>query len=399
MKKKIFVTLAANSLGMVMLTSLPGVAWAQSSVTLYGIVDGGVEYLSGLAHGSLVHTESGYALPTRWGMKGVEDLGGGTKAFFRLESGASLMTGKIGNGSFFGRVAVVGFSNDAWGQFRMGNFGITELAQDAAFLADPQWELPYAIETLVRGRNWSQAGNGLEYTSPTIHGFTLKGQYDLGNSTHWNEGASGPNQMGEFTQGRSDGIQLSYEQGPAYLTVAYDEIRDGNGLFDNVYLNSRSLMAAGTYQLGAVKLYAGYQHLSAPDSTSASVFGSGVNPVLPSGATVPTSAEQEWLGAQWQVDPANSLTAGIYHANANHGNGNATLYTLGATHNLSKATFLYAEAGYVSNSKTSNIGLGDGFTDPYGPNGNDDPASGGSSTAPNYGRGQQGVFAGIVHKF
>lgn len=399
MKKKMKATVAANVLGTVILASLPRIAQAQSSVTLYGILDGGIEYLSGLAHGSLVHMVSGYALPTRWGMKGVEDLGGGKKAFFRLESGASLMTGAIGNGSLFGRVAVVGLSNDAWGQFRMGNFGITELAQDGAFFVDPQWELPYAIETLVRGRDWSQAGNGLEYTSPSIHGLTLRGQYDLGNSTHWNEGASGPNQMGEFTQGRSDAIQLTYERGPVYLTAIYDEIRDGNGQFDNVYLNSRSLMTAGTYQLGAVKIYAGYQHLSAPDSTNASVFGPGVNPALPSGATVPTSAEQVWLGAQWQVNPVNSLTVGLYHSNANNGNGNATLYTLGGTHSLSKATFFYAEAGYVSNSKTSNIGLGDGFTDPYGPNSNNDPANGGSSTAPNYGRGQEGVFAGIVHKF
>jgi predicted porin len=397
--KKIKVGLSSSLLAAALLAGLSGTAHAQSSVTLYGVLDGGVEYLSGLAHGSLLHTESGYALPTRWGMKGVEDLGGGTTAFFRLESGASLMTGKIGNGSLFGRVATVGLANPDWGQFRVGNFGITELAQDAAFMVDPEWELPYAIETLVRGRDWSQAGNGLEYTSPSIHGLTLRGQYDLGNSSHWNEGASGPNQMGEFTQGRSDGIQLNYEQGPVYLSVAYDEIRDGNGLFDNLYLNSRSLMAAGTYQWGKVKIYAGYQHLGAPDATITSVFGAGVDPKLPVGATVPTSAEQEWLGAQWQVTPFDSLTAGIYHSNANHGNGNATLYTLGGTHNLSKQTFFYAEVGYVRNSQTSNIGLGDGFTDPYGPNSNNDPINGGDSTAPNYGRGQEGVFAGIVHKF
>lgn len=380
------------------LLSVSAAARADGGVTLYGLIDTGFEYLSGLPQGNLLHAESGYAFPSRWGLRGTEDIGAGTKVVFRLEAGFSTTTGGINNGSFFGRNATVGMSNPRWGQWRVGNFGITEMAQDS-FDVDPQWMQPYSIVTLVRGRNWSQAGNGIEYTTPSMHGLTLKGQYDLGNSTHWNEGASGPNQLGEFTQGRSDAIGATYEGGPVLLMAIYDEIRDGNGQFDNVYVNSRSLLLGGSLQEGPVRFYAGYQHLSAPGASNAGMFANGVPTALPPGATLPTQVDHEWLGVQWQATSADSLTAAVYHSNANHGNGNATLYTLGGTHNLSKRTFLYAEAAYLRNSATSNIGLGDGFSDPYGANVRDDPASNSTSTAPDYGQSQQGVFAGIVHKF
>ncbi|MEW9585869.1 porin [Paraburkholderia sp. DGU8] len=168
--------------------------------------------------------------------------------------------------------------------------------------------------------------------------------------------------------------------------------------FDNVYLNSRSLMTGGTVTLGPVKLFAGYQHLSAPNASNAGVYGAAGTPTaLPDGVSLPTSVNHEWLGANWQVTPATALSGAVYHANAN--NGNATMYTLGGTYNLSQRTFLYSEVGYMRNSSTSNIGLGNGYSDPYGANINNDPASGSTSTAPNYGHSQEGVFAAIVTAF
>jgi len=373
---------------------------AQSNVTLYGQIDNGIQYLSGLPTGDHEFSlETGGFDSSRFGLKGSEDLGGGTSAIFRLESAIDTLNGTIGNGSLFARNATVGLSNAAWGTFKMGNIGVDEIAEDS-YEVDPQLMQFYGIETLVRGRNWSQAGNTLEYTSPTFRGLTFKGQYDLGNSTSWNQGDSGPNQLGNFTQGRSDGLKLKYVNGDMELTAIYDEIRDGNGEFDNVYVNSRSILAGGQFTVGPVKVYTGYQHLGAPNASNLGVYGAGGSPTtLPGGVSLPTAVDHEWLGALWQASPATAFTLAVYHANANKGNGNATLYTLGGTYNLSKSTFFYAEAGYVHNSSTSNIGLGDGYSDPYGANINNDPASGSSSTAPNYGHGQEGVFAGIMKKF
>ena len=126
------------------------------------------------------------------------------------------MNGTFANGSFFEGQATVGLQNDTWGQIKFGNMGSAEISQYSGDV-DPQQTKKYAIGTLVRGRIFSQAANGAEYLSPTIAGFTLQGQYDLTNSPTWNAGnpGSAPGQLGTSSglgssQGRSDGIKLSY---------------------------------------------------------------------------------------------------------------------------------------------------------------------------------------------
>ncbi|CAN7671052.1 porin [Caballeronia sp. LjRoot34] len=397
MKKQLTLATALVALG-----ALPAVADAQSSVTLYGVIDTGFQYQNGMPQGHLVSMESGNLLPSRWGLKGAEDIGGGTQVIFRLESGFNSTTGALSCGIFC-RQAIVGVTNPAYGTVKVGRIGVYEIQEDSYDL-DPQLMNLYGLSTLVRGRNWTLASNTVEYTSPKLLGFTFKGEYDLTNNTGWNSGnpGSGPGQL-YGAQGRSDGVSVAYEAGPVNLLAIYDEIRDSNGTFDNVYQNSRSITGGGTVNVGPVKLYAGYQHLSAPQ---ASVDGYFVNTgapatTLPSGATLPTAVDHEWFGARWDVTPAAALLAGWYHTNANHGNGNANLWTLGGTYSLSRRTFFYSEFGAVTNSKTSNIGLGDGYSDPYGANSNNDPASGAANfrTNPNFGGSQVGVFAGMVTHF
>jgi predicted porin len=388
-----------------LLAGLASIAQAQSSVTIYGRLDNGLQYESGLPHGHTYSAESGDFGQSEFGVKGAEDLGGGTHAIFQLEMGIDTQNGSYGNGSLFGRAATVGLSNQTFGTFKMGNLGAGEIQQDS-FDVDPQLMQAFAISTLVRGRNWSQAGNGLEYTSPTFGGLSIKGQYDLTNSYTWNAGSPGsaPGQLGTSTglgsaQGRSGGIKAQYNASIFELQAIYDEIRDQNGQFSNVYLASRSALAGGNVTLGPVKLYAGYQHLSAPNASNAGYYGTATPTALPGGTSLPTAVDHEFAGAAWQFSPAASVTAAVYHANANNGNGNATMYTLAGQYNLSRRTFLYSEVGYIHNSSTSNIGLGDGYSDPYGANANNDPATANSTTNPNYGHGQVGVFAGIMTNF
>lgn len=376
---------------------------AQSSVTLYGIVDNGIVYETNQPKGHVFGAQSGGWAQSRFGLKGAEDLGGGTQAIFQLESRLNTQNGSFANGSFFEGQATVGLHNDTWGQVKFGNMGSAEISQYSGDV-DPQQTKKYAIGTLVRGRIFSQAANGVEYLSPTIAGFTLQGQYDLTNSTTWNAGnpGSAPGQLGTSTglgsaQGRSDGIKLSYGNRGLFWQATYDEIRDGNGQFSNVYLASRSILTGLTYAFGPVTAYVGYQHLSAPDASNAGYFGPSVPSALPAGTSLPTNVNHEWLGAIWQTTPALAITGAVYHANANNGNGNATLYTLGANYSLSKRTLLYTELGYIRNSSTSNLGLDSGL---YGANVNDDPVNGNpSSTNPNYGKSQFGVIAGLATRF
>lgn len=377
-------------------------AHAQSSVTLYGIIDNGFIYQNGRPDGRLVGLQSGGYNESRWGLQGAEDLGGGTKATFTLEGGMSTLNGNLQNGSFFGRHAVVGVSNETFGVFDIGNMGNSEIQVDSYYI-DPQVMQLFSIATLVRGRNWTQAGNGLEYISPTWGGLTFRAQYELTNNPNgWNSAPSssgisgtGPNQLGG-AQGRTDGIDAIYKVKNLELVALYDETRDPNGKFSNVYVSSRSILAGGTYDWGAFKAYAGYQHLSAPDASFAS---NGVTAsAMPAGVSdAPTDVNHEWVGLGYTATPSLGFKAAVYHANANNGNGSATLYTLGSTYLLSKRTFLYAELAYIHNSSTSNVGLGDGYTDPYGPNMNQGGAAG--NVGPSYGHGQLGAIAGISTTF
>lgn len=72
--------------------------FAQSSVTLYGVVDEGFNYTNNVGGKHDYELQSGYAQGSRWGLKGAEDLGGGTKAIFQLENGFNLNNGRLGQG-------------------------------------------------------------------------------------------------------------------------------------------------------------------------------------------------------------------------------------------------------------------------------------------------------------
>jgi predicted porin len=373
------------------LMAVAAAAHAQSSVTLYGRIDNGFQYETGIPGGHSYSAESGDWGCSWFGLEGAEDIGGGTKVVFQLEGQLNTLTGASA-GNLFGRHATVGFTNDHAGLFKIGNLGAGELSQDS-WGTDPQLMQRYAISTLVRGRNWASANNGAEYDSPVFGGLAFKGQYALTNKTSWN---SAPvNAVGVPTgQGRTDALEAIYTGGSGDFRVIYDEVRGADGTFNNVYSASRSILAGGTYVLGPVKLYAGYQHLSAPNATDGSM---GVtNASQPGGVSAPTAVDHEWAGAAWQVSAATAITGAVFHANANNGNGNATLFTLAATYNLSKRTFLYTEAGYVRNSTTSNINLGNG---PYGNNNFDAATNTASNSNPNYGHSQTGVFAGIMTSF
>jgi predicted porin len=380
--KKVVLTLS--------LLAIAAAAQAQSSVTLYGRIDNGIQYETGLPQGHKISAESGDWGCSWFGLQGAEDIGGGTQVIFQLESQLNTQTGQNAGNALFVRHATVGLTNAAYGTFKLGNLGAGELSQDSWGL-DPQVMQRYAISTLVHGRNWPTSTNGFEYTTPSIAGLVVKGQYDLTNNTNWNTSAT------PGGQGRGDGIEGVYDIGGLELRVIYDELRSSNGTFDDVYAHSRMLMGGGTFTLGPVKFYTGYEHLNAPQATNASVLAGG----LPGGVTAPTSVDHEWLGAAWQANAATLITGAVFHANANNGNGNATMYTLAATYNLSKRTFLYTEVGYIHNSSTSNIDLGN---DAYGANGYNPVTQTTTQTTsamnnPNYGHSQTGVFAGIMTAF
>ncbi|RKP55785.1 porin [Pararobbsia silviterrae] len=356
-------------------------AHAQDSVTLYGRIDAGLEYVNGLKDGARWRAESGDWGTSLWGLKGSEDLGGGTQAIFKLEEGFQIMTGEMGSsGDLFNRYALVGLTNPTWGTFEMGR---SLFISNGVWDFDPFVQEAFSSASLVRGRNWPQVSNSFNYQSPNFYGFDFAGQYALSNSTNFNGASNAGTPAALATTGRAAGAQITYTKGFLEVRGLYDEIRDGNGQFSNLFAFSREYTAAINLIFGKWKIQAAYEHLNA-------------NAVTDDG---PTSGDHEWLGVTYQFTPAAALTVGGYHINVNRGGGNATLYETTATYNLSKRTFLFLTAATVQNSSTANFSL---FAEPP-----DNSAAFNTTSQqaiqnsqnPYPGHSQTGGFAGILHQF
>ncbi|MCC8401059.1 porin [Paraburkholderia sp. MMS20-SJTN17] len=374
------------------------VAHAQSSVTLYGRLDAGIEYMSGVpspnnpnANGAATNTtsrwraESGDWGTSLWGMKGVEDIGAGNKVLFQLEGSFNTMTGAgPGGGGLFNRWATIGLSNPQYGTFTMGRM---LFISNGVWDFDPFGQSNWSSASLVRGRNWPQSSNNFAYQSPKFAGFDFYGQYALSNSTNWNGNGTTP-------QGREAGAQVTYTSSLFQVRGIYDEIRNpangqlwggpvaNNGINSlsnptnaGAFAASREYSALVNVFLGQFKVQAAYQAIRTAGAT-------GVRP------GEPTTLDHEWGGVTWQATPAAALIAAVYHVNGNNGAGNATIYTIGGSYNLSKRTLLDIQIAGVSNSRTANFGL----------NAND-PGFSAATDNPLQGKGQTGVYAGIQHSF
>src|ERR1700754_1488458 len=253
-------------------------AHAQSSVTLYGRLDAGLEAMWGVPTGtgpqgqatSSTHrfkAESGDWGTSLWGMKGVEDLGGGYKAVFQLEGSFNTMTGQgPGGGGLFNRWATVGVASNQFGTLLLGR----ELfISNGVWDFDPFGQSNWSSASLVRGGDWTQSSNNISYQSPKFAGFDYYGQYALSNATNWNGN-------GTTAQGRQAGAQITYTAPLFQVRGIYDEIRNpANGTLggdyatsNGAYAFSREYTAMLNVFLGQFKLQGGYQAIRTSGMTA-----------------------------------------------------------------------------------------------------------------------------------
>ncbi|WP_322057066.1 porin [Paraburkholderia sp. J63] len=164
-------------LGAAVFAAISMPACAQSSVTLYGMIDLGVAYVSKLGGASAVKMLDATSVPTMWGLTGAEDLGGGTRAVFKLENGFLASTGaQINPNSFFNRQAYVGLANRDYGTLTMGHQASLEFEMISPLYA-AGWTLgtdlmyhPGNIDDLF---NSHQIDSSLKYRSPVFKGFEI----------------------------------------------------------------------------------------------------------------------------------------------------------------------------------------------------------------------------------
>ena len=282
MKKHI---IAAAALGAFALFA--NMAHAQSSVTLYGVIDAGITYANKVAtangHDSLWKYSDGVGSGSRWGLKGSEDLGGGLKAIFVLESGFNSGDGTLGQGgALFGRQAYVGLSKNEFGALTFGrqySFSTDYLGGNYTMGSQtPAGNYAYHINDLDQLTS-SRINNAVKFSSASFYGVTFGAMYGFSNSTNF-AGSPTTTIGGTTTQGSSSAYSfgLNYAQGPFGIGAAYTNIRYPNNSaplsIANVALGGlRDLETYGIgarYTIAAATIWANWTHTRFQPITSGS---------------------------------------------------------------------------------------------------------------------------------
>jgi predicted porin len=359
--------------------SFGGTAVAQSSVTLYGILDTGVEFFTqASAKGGSIATFptiSGGDLPSRWGLRGEEALGGGLKAIFTLESGFATASGtSLQNGRLFGRQSFVGFSGP-WGQLTAGrhmNMTIYGMAD-----ADVLGPAAFGLGSFDGYLSAARADNSIEYRG-TFAGLTVGVSYSFGRDglPAANCGGQLP---GDMISCRAITAMLKYDTARWGAALIYDEQRGGAGAtamsvvpgvagvaFSRPADTDRRYQANGYFFIGGVKIGGGWLHREVTGDVQ-----SVRTDLTYLGMTVPLDV--------WIFD------AQISHIQNHVYKANGTLGVVRANYNFSKRTAVYGLVGYMKNSGGGAV---------YSVS-----ASGLVPSTPGPGIGQAGVMFGIRHLF
>lgn len=310
---------------------------AESSITLYGIADAGLIFLTrtqnaaGGNGGKLIgFTDSGLT-PTLFGMQGVEDLGGHLSAEFKLESGVNIGTGGYNNsnGNLFGRQAYVGLKG-GFGETKAGlqfsPFFLTLLALDPRGFSQFGSGVPIYLNNAVATGVLNP--NALSYTTPQIAGLQTSVMLGLGGVA------------GNFSAGRQWSANISYQWQDLEINAAFYDGNPGSSVQTipptTVEFEGRMIGASYTYE-----------HVIAKVSfTNYKVANTGQNNNVCA------------AGLSYALAPYLSLDGGVWFvSNRGDTSSHSLMSALGASYFLSKATTLYAQVGMVHNQGSANLGL------------------------------------------
>jgi len=385
-----------------------GTAFADDSgITIYGILDVAIAYVQhtldfegnhpveinpNVTKGTKSATGmmNGAMSATRWGIKGQEDLGGGTKAIFLLEQGFDLSTGNVSNaaiglannkstgpqfsadsaisGQFFNRGAYVGLSSDQYGTLTAGrqqNFFLDNIAIFDPLMGSQAFS-PIGFSGSYGGGGFtddSRVDNSLKYKI-ALGDFTLGAMYKIG-------GIAG----GDLAESAwlFNGV---YAAGPFAAQLGYEQFRDAFSISNNTgagnvkvtAADTKAYMAAAKYTWEHLTVRAGYEREEMENPTNptqdlllTTIFNTPVASVTVNAYPNQKNLNVYWFGGGYDFTPAFTLLAGVYHVSQNAYNckgqqipipgqaapsagacsGALNYYSLVADYNLSKRTDLY----------------------------------------------------------
>ena len=386
------IALSTLSLALV---GVAGAAHAQTSVTLYGVIDNSLTYVHN-ADGNknlwaLGNASGGDLAGTRWGLKGQEDLGGGLAAIFQLENGFDPSNGGLLQGRReFGRQAFVGLTSQTYGTLTLGRQYDPVVDMVQAITADNYFGSTFATPGDVDNYdNSSRTNNAVKYVSPTFAGFQAEAMYAFGGVA------------GSTGAGQTWSLAAAYNNGPIALAAGYFRADNTNtltsglrsawggtsdGPFDgdpinNGYQSAKSIgiaRVAGQYTVGPFTMGASYSNAQ----YKADAFSTF------------RSTEKYNSGSgffNYQATPALLLGLGYTYMKSS-GDTSATYHqvSLGADYSLSKRTDVYLVSAYQHASGSTSDGAG-GSTSAV--------ASVGSYGYGTTQKSQELVALGLRHKF
>jgi predicted porin len=340
--------IALSTLSLALL-GVTGVAHAQSSVTLYGLIDESIQYAHNTAVAGVNKNQVGLVAGNlqgdRFGLKGTEDLGGGLKAIFQLENGFDVNNGKLGQGGkMFGRQAYVGLMGDQWGTVTAGRQydPVVDLVQPLT--ADNYFGSTFTTPGDVDNNdNSSRTNSAIKYTSPVWGGFQFEGMYAFG-------GVAGKTGSGQTWSGAA-----TYATGPFSVAAGYfradnpsgtTALRAGwGGTSDGTFNNQVSSFYQGAKSIGIASVAA--QYVTGPFTASLRYSNAQYKPDAQSGFG---STEKYNVGGAYfgyQATPAMLVGVGYTYTKAS-GDTSATYHqvSLGGDYNLSKRTDIYLVGAY-----------------------------------------------------
>lgn len=371
---------------------------AQSGVTLYGVADTAIEYVSNVAvrnptvnattgaitqqpggnRASLV--SSGGLSGSRWGLRGTEDIGNGLKAIFVLESGFGLDTGTSQQGGrLFGRQAFVGLQSGTYGTLTFGRQYTTMFDALANFVPlsyAPLYE-PYLVllGAAPRQDNTVKYVNNVGPVTMEAHWSFGTGAATVGTVPLANGGAG--ETPGHFRDNSAFGAGLTYASGPFGISTVYDHWNPADTTGNSG--KSQRAAIAGTYSFSTVKLFTGYR------------WGRTEN-------SVGTELQRDnfyWAGATYKASSAVGLTLAYYYDDirsmrSNYGGPeinppNPWQVSFLVDYTLSKRTDIYLTMAYVKNSGMNFDSVYTNFASGY-------PLEQGKSS-------QLGAALGVRHRF
>ena len=337
--------------GVASLTLFTGVAHAQSSVTLYGIFDEGLNITSNANGHSAWQMKSGDVYGARWGLKGTEDLGGGNKAIFRLQSGFDTNNGQMGQGSrLFGRQAYVGLSSDQYGTITFGrqydtsvdDLGFGGLTAAGNFGGDVNAH-PFDNDNTDLD---FRVNNAVKYVSPTYRGLTGEAMYSFSNEPRG------------FANNRVWGTTLNYQNGGLTMAASYLKLNNpgsnptGAVTNDALFVGSsqQDIGVATTYRFTHSLLGLAYSHVDVYEPTFNAYFTSQAGPA--GGTWNSWKFDNFEVNDQYFFRPdlwlGAAYTFTIAHLHATTGTYVPKWHQVGLTLNydLSKSTSFYVQGTY-----------------------------------------------------